>query len=270
MKTIERNGIELLQFEILQKPKLFHFSTTIQGGVSREAYSSFNLSLYSGDDIQHVIANRLKLSDAVGISIKRLFIPYQTHEDKVLVIDEAFLSLSNEEQLLQLSGIDALITNRKDVCIGVTTADCVPILLFDPEKKVLASIHAGWKGTVQRIAKKVALKMIDQYGCNSQNILAGIAPSISPEIFEVGDEVGKAFTDKGFDLSSISFRNQHTGKLHIDLWEANRLQLVDAGLLPKNIEVAGMCTYKDADLFFSARRQTIHSGRMVTGGIITD
>ena len=267
---IEKNGIELLQFELLQKLGLFHFSTTIQGGVSKEAYSSFNLSLYSGDDIQHVIANRLRLADAAGVSIERLLIPYQTHEDKILAIDEVFLSLSNEEQLLQLNGIDALITNRKGVCIGVTTADCVPILLFDPEKKVLAAIHAGWKGTVQRIAAKAVSEMTGRYGCNPQHILAGIAPSISPEIFEVGDEVGKAFTDNGFDLSSISFRNQQTGKLHINLWEANRLQLVDAGLLSENIEVAGLCTYKDPDLFFSARRQTIHSGRMVTGGVITD
>lgn len=270
MKTIDRNGLDLLQFELLQKNGLFHFSTTIQGGVSRDAYSSFNLSLYSGDDIQHVITNRSRLADAVGISIDRLFIPYQTHGDGILAIDEAFLSLPNEEQISRLNGVDALVTDRENVCIGVTTADCVPVLLFDSGKKVLAAIHAGWKGTVQYIARKAVHEMVDRYGCNAANILAGIAPSISPQIFEVGDEVGKAFADAGFDLSSISFRNPDTGKLHIDLWAANKIQLVDAGIVAENIEIAGLCTHQDSDRFFSARRQTIHSGRMVTGGVITD
>lgn len=270
MRTLEKNGIELLQFELLQKPSLFHFSTTIKGGVGRNAYSSFNLSLYSGDDIQTVIANRLKLADAANVSIERLLIPYQTHEDKIVDVDQDFLQLSNEEQISRLNGVDALITHQKGVCIGVTTADCVPILLFDPEKKVLAAIHAGWKGTVQDIGAKAVKQMIDQYGCKPENILAGIAPSISPEVFEVGDEVGEVFEDAGFDLSSISFRNPKTNKLYIDLWAANKVQLLDLGILAANIETAEMCTYNDADRFFSARRQTIHSGRMVTGGVIID
>lgn len=270
MRTLEKNGIDLLQFELLQKPSLFHFSTTIKGGVGKDAYSSFNLSIYSGDDIQTVITNRLRLTDAADVSIERLFIPYQTHEDKIVDIDHDFLALSYDEQISRLKGVDALITDQKNVCIGVTAADCVPILLFDLEKKVLAAIHAGWKGTVQYIGAKAAKQMIDQYGCEPKNILAGIAPSISPEVFEVGDEVGRAFEDAGFDLSPISFRNPKTNKLHIDLWAANKVQLLDVGILASNIDIAEMCTYSDANRFFSARRQTIHSGRMVTGGVIID
>lgn len=268
MKEIDRQGTVLLQFERLQKHDLFHFSTTIQGGVSEGAYASFNLSFYSGDKFENVLTNRMRLADAAGVSIERLFIPYQTHEDKVLVIDDAFLSLSNKEQMQRLNGIDALITDQKNICIGVTTADCVPLLIFDPGIKVLAAIHAGWKGAMLRIGAKTAKCMIEKFGSNPKNLLVGIAPSISPEKFEVGDEVGEAFEKEGFALSEISFRNSQTGKLHIDLWEANKLPLVEIGIPSENIEIAGICTNSNPDKFFSARRLTIHSGRMITGGVI--
>ena len=270
MQSIQIEGIELLQFDSFPQEALNHFSTTIHGGISQDAYSSFNLSFYSGDKIGNILTNRMRLSNALNVSIEKLFIPYQTHEDKILVIDKDFLSLPNEEQVTELNGIDALITNEKNVCIGITTADCVPLLIFDPHKKVLAAIHAGWKGTALKIGAKTAKQMIEQFGCNPKDLLVGIAPSISPQIFEVGDEVGEAFEKAGFDLSAISFRNPQTGKLHIDLWQANKLPLLDVGILSGNIEIASICTFSNPDRFFSARRQTIHSGRMVTGGIIVN
>lgn len=262
------NDIELLKFNSFPDESLFHFSTTISGGCSEGAYESFNLGFYSGDAPIDVFNNRIYLSQIAGVRLENLFVPYQTHDDKVYVIDQGFLSLPNQEQIQQLNGIDAIITAQKGVCIGVTTADCVPLLIFDPSKRILAAVHAGWKGTVARIASKTVAEMISRFGCLVNDLLVGVAPSISPEIFEVGDEVGEAFKTAGFDLSEISFRNTETGKLHIDLRQANKLQLLDVGVSESNIEITNLCTYSNPEKFFSARRQTIHSGRMLTGGVI--
>lgn len=268
MKHTSIHNLKLLQFESFPSDSLSHFTTTTEGGVSEGNYSSFNLGLYSGDSEENVSENRDRLTNALGISPGNFFVPYQTHDDKVCIIDQDFLSMTDENKSLSLNGIDALITDQKEIGIGITTADCVPLLIYDPIKKVLAAIHAGWKGTAARIGYKTAQKMIDHFGCNPSDLVVGIGASISPKHFEVGDEVGKAFTDAGFELSRISYRNTQTGKLHINLWEANRLPLIELGVLLQNIEVSEICTYSNPDLLFSARRQTIHSGRMITGGVI--
>ncbi|WP_165045407.1 peptidoglycan editing factor PgeF [Dysgonomonas sp. ZJ709] len=268
MEQINKNGIELLQFSSFPSENICHFSTTIHGGISKDAYSTLNLSLYSGDNCEDVYENRGRLAKVLNVLPENVFIPYQTHGDKILDINQSFLDLSDEEKQQKLNGVDAIITNKKHIGIGITTADCVPLLIFDPDKEILATIHAGWKGTVARIAAKTGEKMIADYGCSPCELLVGIAPSISPDCFEVGDEVGEAFILGGFNLSTISYRNAETNKLHINLWEANKIQLLEIGILSQNIEVAELCTLSNPNMFFSARRQTINSGRMLTGGVI--
>lgn len=268
MKENKIGTVDVLQFDLFRSDNLCHFVTTRQGGVSEGEYAASNMGNLSDDNPDHVYENRNRLTLAIGIDSTNLFIPHQTHGDKVCIIDETFLSLSHKERENFLNGVDALITDKEEVGIGVTTADCVPVLVFDPEKRVFAAIHAGWKGTVNRIVSKTIRIMELKFNSNPQNLLAAIGPSISPEKFEVGDEVGIAFKKADFDLSAISFRSPETGKLHIDLWEANKTSLIKAGVLPENIEIARLCTYCDSERFFSARRQTIHSGRMLSGGII--
>lgn len=261
-------GIPLLRFTSFPTNNFIHLSTITEGGVSIGNYSSFNLGLYSGDDESCVQENRKRLSSALGIEKENLITPYQTHQDKAYTIDDHFLSLSTQERLEELNGVDALITNRKGVFIGISTADCVPVLLYDPKKHVAAAIHAGWRSTVAHIVSKTIVKMHTDFGCKPKDIVAGIAPSISAEMFEVGDEVGETFKQAGFNLDKISYRNKDTGKLHIDLSLTNKLQLENAGILPENIEISGICTYSHPDKFFSARRQGIKSGRMLTGGML--
>lgn len=243
------------------------FTTTNMGGVSKGEHSSFNLSLFSNDIVEDVDLNRTILCDVLGVESSSLYIPFQTHEDKIKVIDEKFLSLSPAQQAEELHGYDALITNQKNICIGITTADCVPLLIYDTQNKVLAAVHAGWKGTVQKIGAKTVEKMRTAFGSQPSNLLVAIGPSISPKMFEVGDEVGAAFIEEGFLLDEVSFRNELTGKLHINLWQANVLPLLNLGVRNENIEVSGICTRQSLN-FFSARRQTIRSGRMVTGGVL--
>lgn len=257
----------LLQFETLsQQESLFTFSTTIAGGVSRENYESFNLGLFSGDEEANVLENRERLINEIGTD--KLYFPYQTHKDKIALIDADFLLKKKEEQQQLLYGVDALITNQKNVCIGIGTADCVPILIYDPTNHVLAAIHAGWRGTAERLPEKVVSEMVSTYGSLPKDLLVGIGPSISQKNFEVGDEVVIAFRDAKFDIEKIGVRNKVTDKYHIDLWLSNQILLEEQGICKENIEIAGLCTFERNDLFFSARRQTIFSGRMITGGIL--
>ncbi len=261
--------IELIRSTLLSKYKnLCHFTTTTNGGVSEGNYATFNLGLYSGDSLDNVMENRLRLATAIGLPLESLFFPYQTHEDKIYVIDKEFLGYSRERQDEFLSGIDALITNIPSVCIGVTTADCVPILLFDPKCKVFAAIHAGWRGTVANIVGKTIDKMKSCFGTAPGDIVSYIGPAISKAVFEVGDEVVLAFEDAGFDVSSIGDVNNETKKMHIDLLLSNRILLMKSGVCIDNIDVSSICTYKSGLSMFSARRQSLNSGRMVTGGFL--
>lgn len=268
MKLATKNNIDILQFESLGNKDLFHFATTIQGGVSSGTYTSLNLSPYSGDNPDYVNQNKERIANVMGISVENLYIPYQTHEDKTLVIDKVFLDKSNQEKAELLKGIDALITDQKNICIGITTADCVPILIYDSKKNILAAAHAGWKGTVAKIAYKTVEKMIKTFACNPNDLIAGIGPCISSECFEVGEEVVEIFRKSGFTTKDIGYRNSETGKMHFNLELTNKLILNEAGIPFENIECANLCTYSNPEMFFSARRQTIYSGRMLTGGIL--
>lgn len=262
------NG-NLLQFSgLADEDVVTHFVTTRHGGVSSECYASFNLGEYCEDIPGNVEKNRRLLCSSLNISPKRLFVPYQVHSDKIALLDNSFLSLSGKQQHESINEVDALVANEPGICIAVTTADCVPVLLYAPDKRVVGVVHAGWKGTIQRIVSKTVRLMKEQLGCNPEQIKAGIGPSIGIDAFEVGEEVVEAFATSGFMLEKIVRRNTETGKPHIDLWLANQLQLQEEGLSVKNIEIAGICTYTHYNDFFSARRLSIKSGRMLSGIMI--
>lgn len=264
-----RNHNNLLEYETLRKyESLIAFTTSIEGGVSTGNYRSFNLGEYSGDSIENVTANRNRLADMLNISVNELYLPYQTHEDNICIIDSDFLTKDKAQQKDLLHGVDAIITDEKGVFVGVGTADCVPILIYDPSLKVLAAIHAGWRGTVAKLPEKAVFEMIRLFGCKSADLIAVIGPSISIDNFEVGEEVVNQFVDVGFCLSDIGQKNNITNKWHLNLWKSNQILLEKAGLSPLNIEISGLCTYTNDELFFSARRQTIRSGRIITGGLI--
>lgn len=242
-----------------------HFITTREGGVSSGTYASMNPGKYSGDDDSSVRKNLERLSAAIHLPPDRIVAPFQIHKDEVRVLDEDFLSLDAVSREAYLHGADALITHLPEVCVSVTTADCVPVLLYAPDVCAVAAVHAGWRGTVLRIVEKSVRTMVERYGCDPSRLLAGIGPSISCEAFEVGDEVVDSFRNAGFDLVPIVSRHSETGKAHIDLWECNRLQLLHAGLTASHIELSGICTYAHYDRYFSARRLGVRSGRILSG-----
>ena len=256
MKECLTSDKRMLVYGIL-KPytNIFGFSTTRHGGCGEGAYATFNCTYYCEDNPEHVKANLETLSLLLPERPRVIVIPRQTHTANVQVIKD----VPTPEEL---QDVDAVVTQLKDFCLCVSTADCVPVLLYDKEKEVIAAVHAGWRGTVGRIVEKTIEVMKSHYGSEGKNIVACIGPSISLESFEVGDEVYAAFEEGGFDMTRIARRYE---KWHLDLWEANRVQLLANGVLPEHIEVAGICTFQHHEDFFSARRLGIKSGRILSG-----
>ena len=241
---------------------VFCFSTTRKGGYSEGAYSSFNCNGYCGDDIGKVAQNQKLLCGLMPQHPEALIIPHQIHGTEVRMVDEAFLRLSGPARTEALEGVDALMTCIPGQCLCISTADCIPVLCFDTRRRVVAAVHAGWRGTVARIVGKTLLQMSEEYGTCPGDVVACIGPGISLEAFEVGDEVFQLFSDAGFPMERIACRE---AKWHLDLWEANRLQLLEQGVPETQITVAGICTFQQNDMFFSARRQGILSGRLLSG-----
>ena len=231
----------------------------------------------------HITAFSTTRDGGVTIPIPRLLMPlHQTHETKTVIIDEAFLNQNPLTQALALDGVDALSTNLSGVCICVRTADCIPILLWDDTTHTISAVHAGWKGTLKRIVHANIDVLHSTYGTQPQNLHAIIGPGIGPDSFEVGDEVYDLFAQAGFPMDTLAKRYpvmnpatpdglpSHRGeglgmgsKWHIDLWECNRLQLINKGVNPENIHVSGIDTYQNYDRFFSARRH--FNGRIING-----
>lgn len=256
------------------------FSSTRHGGYSKGNYAEFNINHYCGDDEQAISQNREALCRLLGISSDRLLMPHQVHQTEIAVVDKGLLGLSPEEQREKLDGIDALMTNIAGLCIGVSTADCTPVLLYDPVHQAICAIHAGWRGTVQRIVEKTVKKMAAVYCTHPCDLIAQIGPGISLDSFEVGDEVYDAFAKEGFPMELISKRypcnecgsqfftlhsSLFTSKWHIDLPECNRQQLLSMGIPSDHIAVSPVCTFQQPDTFFSARRLGINSGRIFSG-----
>lgn len=241
---------------------------TLRGEIDcNDNYSQWNLCDYTGDDALRVLDARMAFCQEIGIDLDNLVMPCQSHSTNVEIIDDVFLNAPIAEQDSRLENVDALVTNLPGVCIGVNTADCVPIALADLEHNVIAIAHAGWRGTVNRIAEAV-VKVMCNLGSIPENILATMGASICYNCFEVGDEVVRAFEQAGFEMPLIVHRNVTTGRAHINLQEANRQVLVDAGLCAENITLPQHCSRCESDSYFSARRIGINSGRTFTGVIL--
>lgn len=245
-----------------------HFVTTRRGGCSKGKYESFNCSPHTEDASKNVWLNQSLLLEGIKHPVKDLIVPQQVHSNVSLLIDDRYFTLPLAMRRMALNGIDALITAEPGCCICVSTADCVPVLLYDRKLQVVAAVHAGWKGTVKRIVSHVLKRMNEEFGTRGEDVIACIGPSISLESFEVGEEVFEVFRTEGFEMARISLWKEETGKHHIDLWEANRMQLLDFGVSATQIELSGICTYKNHDDFFSARRLGIDSGRILSGIMI--
>ena len=245
--------------------RMIAFSTEREGyfdnsaeGVSLGAYGRLNLCHYVNDNLANVELNRDLLCSYHGIERERLFVPRQTHSRNVKRAD---LGIDLEET-------DGLICNLRGACIGVNTADCLPVLIYDPTHHAAAAIHAGWRGLASRIVTNGIEMMMRDFGSVASDLVCAVGPAISAEIYEVGDELKPLFAQAGFPIEEIFIDRTDWTKSHLSLQRAGRWELLNNGLIDRNIEISDICTYQNSDRFFSARRLGIDSGRVFSGIIL--
>ena len=253
----------LYYFKLFEK-ELLAVSTTRTGGVSKGAYAMMNLCRSVGDDPENVEVNRQLFCRSLDMDPEKLIFPRQTHGDRIATIDDAFFRQSETMREKALIGVDALVTSLKGVCIGVSTADCVPLLFYDPRRKVAGAAHAGWRGTIAAIAPLTLRRMWDDFGCRASDIHITIAPCISAENYVVGQDLYDTFSDRLFPVNKLFTKNLSCNKWHLDLRETNRWLLIDAGVDPEHITTVSHCTFGESDRFFSARKLGVCSGRIAS------
>lgn len=237
-----------------KSPSLLHAVTT----KSNDLPYAFSLALHTGEDVDNIIANRNKLSNLLNSEESLHYIvANQTHSDNIKVITQqttkGWESLSDA-----IEDCDALITDVKGVVLNILTADCVPILLYDTQKEVVAAVHAGWKGTKAQIVYKTVQKMTEMYDSDPKEIIAGVAPSIGRCCYEVGEDVAAHFFDMPEGFTPVG------QKYMLDLPFINKQQLLSAGLLEENIEMSHTCTACNVERFFSYRKEQGCSGRFMS------
>lgn len=263
MNKIRLNRIQIYRFTSLEGfPGISHFISTR----NPDEKMAFNICMWSAAEIQTVIENRKLLANELQIPLSAFVFQQQMHTSKVTHVGVHERGSGVHESHSALEDNDGMVTNEKGVCIVVIGGDCVPLLFFDPVKEVVGAAHSGWRGTAQRIAEKTVQAMTETHGCNPADILVGIGPSISQKNYEVDEMVLEAFKKSYSKVNEFFNPGLSTGKYYLDLWKANQIQLIDAGILPHNIEIAGICTYDNTD-FFSARRGD--SGRFGCGIMLT-
>jgi len=256
-------ALNLFKFDNLGRiPHLIHFVTTRAGGISRAPYHSLNLGLHTADNPVHVRENRTRLAAETGIAADKFLYANQVHSGDVKVIDSAAVESGI---LAQNPRTDATITALPGICLIVMVADCVPVLLFDPVKKVSAVIHAGWRGTVKHITSNTINAMVNHFGCDPADIIAGIGPSIGPCCYEVGAEVKQVAEQSFGTTQGFLVTREYSSKPHFDLWYANRKQLTDTGVKPENIETSELCTRCNQNTFYSSRASAGVTGRFAAG-----
>lgn len=242
-------------------PEIFAFSTTKDHG---------SMSVSENTPEQRTLTNRNRqaLTDLLNLPPENLILGMQVHGNKVAVVNEKTLA----EHKYHLSGqgipdVDALVTKLPNVCIAVRTSDCVPIVLYDPKNRIIAVAHAGWPGTVKKIAIET-VETMQALGSQPANLIVGIGPSIGPCHFEISDDPKNNVIRKvkaSFPESYKKLLTRQTAHhAHFNLWEVNKELLVEAGVKPSNIKVAGLCTVCHKDEFFSWRVNGV-SQSFITG-----
>lgn len=223
--------------------------STRQGGVSPEPLG-MNLSFRVGDDQKNVEENRRRFFEALGLDPHRLAVPRQCHSDSIQIVSGPG----------EYESCDGLITDTADLPLVVSVADCLPVVLFEPAKDVLAHVHAGWRGSARKIVEKTIVIMVREFGVSPVSMVAFLGPSAGVCCYKVGGEVAEAFPANALE--------RRESEIFLNLKKANVHQLLACGLRRDNIEVSNWCTICTPDLFHSFRRDSNRSGRMMSVAMI--
>lgn len=249
-RLIKKDKLEYYTIDAFEKTGLVrHCFSTKRGGVSDGVYTSMNLRFNCDDKRENVEKNFEILCGGIGIDVKNAVLSNQVHEDKIVSVGKKDCGngLFFENKFLSADG---LITDEPEVALITFYADCVPVFFLDKKKRVIASVHSGWRGTVARIAGKAVDKFRNDYHSRPEDILVGIGPSIRKCHFEVGEDVAEIFR-KEFGEDTVT---SEAKKPHVDMQKAVVKTLSESGILNENITDSGICTYCNSDLLFSHRK----------------
>lgn len=245
------DGIRYLTFETFPEG-VVQAVFTRHGGLSPDPWNSLNMGGTVGDERERVLENRYRAFRALGRDPHSMFDVWQVHSADVVIASAPHFSMPPE------SKADAILTDQPGVTLFMRFADCVPILLHDPKKGVVGIVHAGWQGTVKKILRETIRSMQTTYNSNPADVLAAIGPSIGPDHYEIGPDVIER-VQAAFNGDSQSLLQTHEGRVHFDLWAANRLTLEQSGV--GQVEVAGLCTACAPTDWYSHRAEKGKTGR---------
>lgn len=247
-----KNGLKFVQFNSFDRYPLHQGIFGRTGGVSPAPWDSLNLGGLSGDSRENIIENRKRIFSCFDLPVESIFDVWQVHGNRVICTDKK-RPLDQEHEKA-----DAIFTNKPGITLFMRFADCVPLFFYDPEKCVIGIAHAGRIGTLNRIAAECVTSMSTVYGSKPENILAGIGPSIGPDHYEVKEDVASD-AEACFDNTKGILCQTSDDTIYLNLWEANRRILMEAGV--RNIEMAEICTACHTDTWFSHRAEKGKTGR---------
>lgn len=263
MDEVTQEGVTWLSFPALQDSGMVkHAFSTRMGGVSEGPFATMNFSFTRGDSPEAVRENYRRMAKALGVDLERMVLTWQTHTTNVRVVQEEDLGKGIVKDR-DYRDVDGLITNIPGVTLVTFFADCVPLYFLDRKNRVIALSHSGWRGTVCRMGKVTIEQMGCAFGTVPSDVIACIGPSICQDCYEVGEEVISEFAgefDKRFH--DRLFYKKENGKYQLDLWEANRIVLSEAGIPKENISVTDICTHCNPELLFSHRVSADRRGNL--------
>ena len=245
------HGITFVTSETLESYGVKHGFFMRHGGCSPQPWKSLNMATSVGDSRENVIENRNRIADALKIGRTSFYDLWQVHSNKVVIAD-----LPRPLTYAHIQA-DAIVTSKDRVALLMLFADCVPILFFDPEHRVIATAHAGWKGTLSGVASETIKVMTEHFHCYSENIIGVIGPSICQDHYQIGNDiVDKAKTIFRTEENVISY---HDEKIFMDLPAANRMTMEKCGI--QTIEMVDICTVCNKEDWFSHRGENGKTGR---------
>jgi polyphenol oxidase len=250
----EAGALRYYTFESFDRYGLIHGMFTRHGGVSPAPWASLNLGGTVGDTREHVVENRQRIFSIFGRPVESIFDSWQVHGREVICTEKP-RPLDTPHQKA-----DAVLTHSPEITLFMRFADCVPVFLFDPNRRVIGMAHAGWRGTVDRVVAASVERMQTEYGSNPADLLAGIGPSICVEHYEIGQSQEVVETVRhAFGRNADAVLRRIDGAIHFDLWKANQVVLEESGV--RQIEQAGLCTFCNNQDWYSHRAEKGKTGR---------
>ncbi len=249
------NGITVLKFPLLEEIDMVeHLFTTKEGGVSKGDYATMNVSFTRGDDKEAVLENYRRIASIFEVELSDIVVSHQTHTTNVMRVTKA----DGGKGVIydrDYENVDGLITNEKNLVLCTMYADCVPLYFVDVKHQAIGLSHSGWKGTAMQMGKRTLERMHEEFGTEPKEVKAVIGPSICVDCYEVSSDVieafSKVFSEK--EMNTICYQKEN-GKYQLNLWKANEIILLNAGVLKEHLEVTRLCTHCNANRMFSHRK----------------